>query len=628
MTKEQIVIAKSIIKEIKSIFRQVDIFLHQYNEDQRKIANFFHYGNIKNDVEKFLLARIESKKYDSEDLTLLLGSFIKLIESKDIYYQLSAEYKKIEFIKSEISKLNKGFSPILTFLSKKIKVAAEEAFLNLSNFMDDNYKVISNNLNTLNTYPDYTFNEIANKLQTGNFKQELVEFLNNCNCSFDQVSNFNVILEGYDKYINKLESQIPNIDDAFSAIKKKLDRVVAEELQSKLADVSITELNKDKGGLRLSALRNNGIETFKQLYGCTPFSLMNLDGIGEATAFSIYEKYKIVEQDLLKSIKLRINYDKRTKSVTELLKSVIPYISKKKLVSELSDIVFQIKNNSSFHADFIKTHRGLYSSLFFNESDINQLKESITYIKNISKNDLSAKFKSVNTEILKSVKFNNEDAWEYYKNNSIEIIKILETIEPTLFSNDEDTFYGLPKDLAQEINDECFFPDGLLCELRPYQEWGVKYILHQERVLLGDEMGLGKTVQAIAAMVSLKNVGAKHFMVICPASLVINWIREISKHSKLTPFKVHGNAKAQIFKSWQVMGGVAVTTYESLGSLNFDENLKITQLIVDEAHYIKNINANRSKNTIKVCEISERVLLMTGTPLENNVDEMIALIDI
>lgn len=52
-----------------------------------------------------------------------------------------------------------------------------------------------------------------------------------------------------------------------------------------------------------------------------------------------------------------------------------------------------------------------------------------------------------------------------------------------------------------------FFPDGLLCELRRYQEWGVKYALHQKRVLLGDEMGLGKTVQAIATMVSLKNTG-------------------------------------------------------------------------------------------------------------------------
>lgn len=75
-----------------------------------------------------------------------------------------------------------------------------------------------------------------------------------------------------------------------------------------------------------------------------------------------------------------------------------------------------------------------------------------------------------------------------------------------MFGN-SDSFYGLPEELVKEIQDECFFPDGLLVTLRRYQEWGVKYILHQKNVLLGDEMGLGKTIQAIATMVSLRNTG-------------------------------------------------------------------------------------------------------------------------
>ena len=95
----------------------------------------------------------------------------------------------------------------------------------------------------------------------------------------------------------------------------------------------------------------------------------------------------------------------------------------------------------------------------------------------------------------------------------------------------QDSVYGLPEQLAREVQDECFFPDGLLCELRRYQEWGVKYILHQGKVLLGDEMGLGKTIQAIATMVSLKNTGATHFIVLCPASVIINWCREVQKFS-------------------------------------------------------------------------------------------------
>ena len=86
--------------------------------------------------------------------------------------------------------------------------------------------------------------------------------------------------------------------------------------------------------------------------------------------------------------------------------------------------------------------------------------------------------------------------------------------------------------MANEVIGEKFNSEGLLCELRRYQEWGVRYILHQGRVLLGDEMGLGKTIQAIASMVSLKNNNATHFLVICPAFVIINWCREIEKFSK------------------------------------------------------------------------------------------------
>lgn len=74
---------------------------------------------------------------------------------------------------------------------------------------------------------------------------------------------------------------------------------------------------------------------------------------------------------------------------------------------------------------------------------------------------------------------------------------------------------------------------------------GVKYILHQKSVLLGDEMGLGKTVQSIATMVSLKNAGARLFLVVCPAAVIINWCREIEQHSKLKIIKIHGFDKKE-----------------------------------------------------------------------------------
>ncbi len=175
---------------------------------------------------------------------------------------------------------------------------------------------------------------------------------------------------------------------------------------------------------------------------------------------------------------------------------------------------------------------------------------------------------------------------------------------------------------------EPIYTDGLLCQLRHYQRWGVQYILHQKKVLLGDEMGLGKTIQAIAAMVSLKNTGATHFMVVCPAGVLENWCREISKHSVLAVRKVHGSGRQTELEAWLQDGGVAVTTYETTGALQLEDDFRFSMLVVDEAHYIKNPEALRTKNVKQICSHAERLLFMTGTALENRVDEMISLISI
>lgn len=187
------------------------------------------------------------------------------------------------------------------------------------------------------------------------------------------------------------------------------------------------------------------------------------------------------------------------------------------------------------------------------------------------------------------------DAWQAFSENPIRFTNDLEDIAPSVLGND-DSVYGLPEELAREIQEECFFPEGLLCDLRKYQMWGVKYALHQERILLGDEMGLGKTVQAIATMVSLRNTGGTHFMVVCPASVLANWCREIRKMSLLSVTKIHGAGRRSAFEAWLKTGGVAVTTYETTAYLGLPFDFKFKMLVVDEAHYIKNPEARRSEN--------------------------------
>ena len=138
-------------------------------------------------------------------------------------------------------------------------------------------------------------------------------------------------------------------------------------------------------------------------------------------------------------------------------------------------------------------------------------------------------------------------------------------------------------------------------------------------------MGLGKTIQAIAAMVALKAQGKHHFMVVCPASVLINWCREIRKFSDMEVTKIHGADEAALLH-WRENGDIAVTTYESISRFSLPEKFKFDFLVVDEAHYVKNPQAQRTAAMQKLLAKAEGVLYMSGTPLVNRVEEMCFLV--
>jgi SNF2 family DNA or RNA helicase len=185
---------------------------------------------------------------------------------------------------------------------------------------------------------------------------------------------------------------------------------------------------------------------------------------------------------------------------------------------------------------------------------------------------------------------------------------------------------GLSKELLEAIEAQQIDLKYLNATLRGYQTFGVKYAIHQKRTLLGDEMGLGKTFQAMATMAALKAAGKHHFMVVCPASVLINWQRELTKHTKLAVTKVHG-ADETALRYWRENGDVAVTTFESISRFELPEKFKFDMLVVDEAHYVKNPEAQRTVAIRKLLAKTEGVLYMSGTPLVNRVDEMCFLVN-
>jgi len=169
-------------------------------------------------------------------------------------------------------------------------------------------------------------------------------------------------------------------------------------------------------------------------------------------------------------------------------------------------------------------------------------------------------------------------------------------------------------------------PEGL--EYLPFQKAGVAYALDRHSTLIGDEMGLGKTIQAIGIMNADPSV--EQVLVICPASLKINWKREVEKWS-VRPVKV-GIASGDYFPD--STHNVFVINYDILK--RHESKMKGFQwdmLVVDECHLLKNPKVQRTKIVLghydreKKCRTVEpidarRLVFMTGTPIVNRPVEL------
>lgn len=174
-------------------------------------------------------------------------------------------------------------------------------------------------------------------------------------------------------------------------------------------------------------------------------------------------------------------------------------------------------------------------------------------------------------------------------------------------------------------------------KLYPFQQTGCEFLASRKSALLADEMGLGKTPQTIAAINQLR---AKKVLILCPASLRINWKRELEKwlSSPRKIFPVFQSNTTIPEDADIVIASYDVLTYggkydgnEFKGSTIFDQLITRTfaVLVCDEAHYLKNRDALRTKITLMRNQIASRCVhkwYLTGTPVLNRPSELFPIL--
>ncbi|XP_068140495.1 SWI/SNF-related matrix-associated actin-dependent regulator of chromatin subfamily A containing DEAD/H box 1 homolog [Drosophila tropicalis] len=178
-------------------------------------------------------------------------------------------------------------------------------------------------------------------------------------------------------------------------------------------------------------------------------------------------------------------------------------------------------------------------------------------------------------------------------------------------------------------------------QLADYQIIGLNWltVMHKQEMngILADEMGLGKTIQIIAFLAYLKEncLSKAAHLVVVPSSTLDNWEAEIERWCpNLVVMKYHGSQderrrmRAKFAKDGFTGFDVLLTTYHIVGSTPEERKMfrvcKLHYVIFDEAHMLKNMTTQRYANLITI-NAGKRILL-TGTPLQNNLLELISLL--
>ena len=177
-------------------------------------------------------------------------------------------------------------------------------------------------------------------------------------------------------------------------------------------------------------------------------------------------------------------------------------------------------------------------------------------------------------------------------------------------------------------------PTTITATMRDYQMEALNWLLrlHDSNIngILADEMGLGKTLETISILAYLKeyrNVNGP-FLIIVPLSTSENWFREVTRWCpSLSRFIFHGSKEVRAAQRPQVgQLDITITTYEVVNiELSTLKKTDWEYVIIDEAHRIKNENSLLSANVRQLN--SKHRLLLTGTPLQNSLHELWALLN-
>jgi len=411
-------------------------------------------------------------------------------------------------------------------------------------------------------------------------------------------------------------------------------RVTEKKIQNRLARTGIGEINEIESSVRIQALIDARFSNMLQI-DLQSHNIQNIPGIGPNSASKILRALQTIKSPTSDDVNISANSSNWIPEEFEYVRIsqlaiVIDETRRDDQYYEITHLLQRLKSLDKRSGFFPWLKKSVRRELLQEQSDLfgTLTEERLRELNDFLRNTVN----QINM-LLSSQESDNQKFRDNWQTASAQVLSRIDSKQSSTVPVVQTLSYigdeaSVPAELAQQINQFEIDLSGFKLPPRRYQLFGMKFVLVAKKVILGDEMGLGKTIQALGVAQHIKNVDPPfHGLVIAPLAVLENWKRETNRVTDIRPYVLHGSSKKEQAKAWIKNGGLAITNFESLTSLQEAINYKFDLVIIDEAHLIKNPQTLRSTHSRHHLKYAEHSLLMTGTPLENRGEEFVNLID-
>jgi SNF2 family DNA or RNA helicase len=411
-----------------------------------------------------------------------------------------------------------------------------------------------------------------------------------------------------------------------SSARRAYEVLRRDVVQRHMATMPLTRIRETtQGRLRLTAIEKAGYSSVGAVAAAGQYQLQSVPGVGPQTATQVIAAARQLQSVMEQEARIRFDPDARTKLQTALLGELRAYETAKALVSRREPDLKRLAVDLDSVLDGAGRASSRFKMFFSLPRKKAESRAALAQLAAVMSSPTISSTQEQLTLVLRGSAQGERSLWDDFQARAVTYNGLL--IEVGELATDEEASRGfVPSDIAQRVHEHPLDVSLMKSSLRGYQAFGAKFALVQERAIIGDEMGLGKTVQALAVACHLHMQDVRHFLVVCPASVIVNWTREVQAHTQLQAYRLHGPDLARNQQTWTLRGGIAVTTYDALRTMPVPDGIALGMLVVDEAHYAKNPAAARTKAVVAWSARTRRVLFLTGTPMQNRVDEFQALV--